>query len=99
MDAINLLLSDNRGIYIPRDFVTEFDINRFQGIDDDDIDTCKNPEDEWYWEAWDSILNNASYTDDEGNEYTLHQDGDLWLICFELMTDEEKQNFGFEVED
>lgn len=99
MDAINLLLSDNRGIYIPRDFVTDFDLTKFHGISSEDIETCKNPDDDWYWEAWDSILNNASYTDDEGNEYTLHQDGDLWLICFELMTDEEKQNFGFDVED
>jgi len=41
------------------------------------------------------ILNNARYTDKNGNVWRLMQDGDLWAYCFELMTDEEKENFGF----
>ena len=103
LPAINLLLSDARGQYIPRDFVT--------GNDPEEIDTehCKNwgltdtnrehwqdaanPESEWYWGAWEWILNNASFKDTDGNIYQLWQDGDLWAYCPELMTEDEKQNF------
>jgi hypothetical protein len=31
-----------------------------------------------------------SYTDPEGHVWTLEQDGDLWLICPDLMTSEER---------
>lgn len=111
IDSCILLLSDARGIYIPRDFAQDF---RFAGMDGlteespnvvkgcspEDVETCrKGPDEEWYWEAWDSILNNAEWTDEEGNRYTLHQDGDLWALCSELMTKEEKENFGFDTSD
>ena len=57
------------------------------------------PENEWYWEAWHEVLDKAQYIDNQGNIYRLYQDGDLWLICYELMTNEEKINFGFDVEE
>lgn len=97
LDAVNLLLSDARGIYIPRDFVQGFDLQLW-GIDPDSwaAKTCANPDNEGYWEAWDQILDTAFYTDSEGNKFTLYQDGDLWALCYERMTRDEKQNFGFE---
>lgn len=102
MDAVILILSDARGHYIPRDFVSD-DWNelaiehcRAWNIKPDDAEVLLNPEHEWYWETWDSVLNYASYTDEAGNVYRLYQDGNLWGICYEKMTDEEKQNFGFE---
>ncbi len=55
-----------------------------------------NPESENYWEDWEWILNNAKYTDKDGSVYYLHQDGDLWGLCYERMTDEEKRNFEME---
>ena len=98
MNAIELLLSDARGVYIPRDFVESFDLTRW-GLDPDswDVQTCaKGPDgNEHYWDAWTQILDRAEYRHD-GNVWRLHQDGDLWAICYELMTDEEKSNFGFE---
>jgi len=95
MSGIQLLLSDARGIYIPRDFVTGFDLTGWKGIPEDAVKDCENPENEYYWDSWEMILNNATYTDKNGNVWRLIQDGDLWVYCFELMTDEEKSNFGF----
>lgn len=108
LDSIVLILSDARGIFIPRDFLTD-DCNKIAwehcnawGLNESNFEhwkECVNPEHEWYWEAWDWVLNNAKFTDAEGNVYTLYQDGDLWGLCFERMTNEEKRNFGFEVDD
>lgn len=92
-DGLELLLDSSRGIYIPQDFVVEMDLSKFQGISQEDIDTCRDPEDEWYWEAWDVILRDATYTDADGHVWTLYQDGDLWMICEELMTRQEKKEF------
>ena len=98
MNAVELLLSDARGVYIPRDFVEDFDVTRW-GLDPDSwaIKTCADPEDLNYWDAWNDILGRSEFKQYEGhNVWRLHQDGDLWAICYELMTDEEKTNFGME---
>lgn len=96
MENINLLLSDARGVYIPRDFVQGFDLSKWKGIRSDDAKICENPENQWYWDAWTSILDNATYTHEDGRIFRLHQNGDLWAICYEQMSEEEKTNFGFE---
>jgi hypothetical protein len=31
-----------------------------------------------------------------GKKYTLWQDGDLWAIAFDHLSDDEKENFGFD---
>lgn len=93
MNAVAHLLSDARGIYIPRDFVDSFNADDW-GLDPyswEFIACMTGPGDD-YWEAWNAILDKAEYHKD-GNVWRLHQDGDLWAICYELMTDEEKINF------
>ena len=95
MNGIQLLLSDSRGVYIPRDFIECFDIDKWN-IDSKYMGRLSSPDDELYWDNWDVVLNNAKHTDKQGNVWTLWQDGDLWAICHDLMTEEEKQNFGFE---
>lgn len=95
MSGIQLLLSDARGIYIPRDFAECFDVKEW-GIDSKYVSRLSSPNNEWYWDNWDVVLNNAKHTDKKGNVWQLWQDGDLWAICLELMTDEEKANFSFE---
>lgn len=95
-DAVNLLLSDARGTYIPRDFVQGFDLTQWEGIKAGDAMICENPDHEWYWDAWQAILDNAVFTDPDGNKYHLYQDGDLWALCYERMTAEERANFGME---
>lgn len=95
MDKINLLLDSARGQFIPRDFVTEFDLSKFLGVSQWAVAQCKDPENDHYWDAWNDILSNVKYRTDDGREFFLYQDGDVWLLCFDEMTDEEKQNFGF----
>lgn len=92
LPPLALLLSDNRGIYIPRDFVTEYDLSRWEGIDPDDISACEDPDNEWYWEAWHNITSNATFTEN-GHVWRLWQDGDLWAYCAELMSAQEYRDF------
>ena len=96
MSGIQLLLSDSRGIYIPQNFYQDFLNFKTWGLLKSDFKALRNPDNEYYWDNWELVLNNAKHTDKDGNVWHLWQDGDLWAICFELMTDEEKQNFGFE---
>ena len=91
-DGLVLLLSDARGIYIPRDFM---DFENWQGVTGWQREQLQDPENEFYWDAWSDVLNNATYEKD-GYTYQLMQDGDLWAYCLELMTEEEKLNFGFD---
>ena len=96
MTGINLLISDNRGIYIPRDFAGFDHSLRSFNIDDDDVDLQilrTGPDHELYWDAWDSVMARAKFTDSKGNDWYLSQDGDLWLYCEQLMTDEEYEAF------
>jgi hypothetical protein len=74
-----LLLTDARGTYIPRDFVTGFDLSKFDGIKAGDAMICQNPDHEWYWEAWEAILDGASFMH-AGQKFVLYQDGDLWAV-------------------
>lgn len=105
LEAVTLIFDGARGRYIPRDFVcgTENVIDVVHcakwGLLESNAGqwgAAANPDSEWYWEAWAWILDNAEYTDDSGNKYRLHQDGDLWGLCYERMTPEERSNFGFD---
>jgi hypothetical protein len=78
-----LWLSDARGRYIPRDFARSFADRSasVRHVTDEQWSILEAGLDhEWYWEAWDEILNEATVTDTNGAVYTLHQDGDLWLV-------------------
>lgn len=44
-----------------------------------DMEICMGgPEEEFYWEAWESIINQAKMTDSQGREWRLWQDGSLF---------------------
>lgn len=79
-----LLLSDARGIYIPRDFTTNFDLNvwhidnKFKELD---------PDNEFYWDDWQEILDNA-FAFERGVKWYLYQDGDLFAIPEDFDLDE-----------
>lgn len=91
--AIMLLVGDSYGIYIPQTFL-EFAHPDWAGIKAGDAMIIgKGPEHEHYWDAWTEILNNATFTTITEHTYRLHQDGDLWMYCEALMTDEEYQDF------
>ena len=95
MNAIQLLLSDARGVYIPRDFVDNFDLNKWH-VDQKYIHLLSSPDNEWYWDYWDVVCSVAYFVDEHNNKWRLCQNGDLWAVCYELMTDEERVNFGFD---
>ena len=89
-----LLLSDVRGIYIPRDFAKGFDLNAWHI--DFDVSALSDLEGEFYWDTWERVLNEAYFLKGE-YRFTLWQDGDLWAICPELMTELEKLYFFGEI--
>ena len=95
MNGIQLLLSDARGVYIPRDFCQNFDLDKWH-VDNKYIHLLSSPDNEFYWDYWDELLSKAYCIDDSNNKWELYQDGDLWAICHKLMTDDERVNFGFD---
>ena len=95
MSGISLLLSDARGVYIPRDFVANFDLDKWH-VDMKYVHLLSGPDNEWYWDYWDVVCSIAYFVDELGNKWILLQDGDLWAVCYELLTDEERVNFGFD---
>lgn len=71
------LLSDARGVYLPRDAAETLDWLQFPDVKAEDLDVLRaGPDAEFYWDAWQSVLDNAETKDGD----VLHQDGDLWLI-------------------
>jgi len=79
-----LYLNDSRGIYLPQSFAEQTKRECVAGIDDETW-TCllDGPDEEWYWDAWDTVLNSAVVTDPVTHvSYHVHQDGDCWLIPF-----------------
>ncbi len=93
-----LLIDSRHGIYVPKRFAEDFDHSKWQGLDKVDWNVLKNPDHEWYWEEWETVLNNGTCLQDRYT-YRLHQDGDLWAYCDELMSDEEYENFWGEKRD
>ena len=95
MSGMELILSDRRGVYIPRDFAEIVRAGTcWSGYNDKDIEILlQGPDHEWYWEAWDSVLMSTRFTDSRDRTWHLSQDGDLWVFCEELMDDEEYYNF------
>jgi hypothetical protein len=92
MSGIQILASDSYGIYVPQKFASNYN---WSGINVEDLDIIEQgptPENEWYWEAWSNVLNDAFHKDKEGNTWRLYQDGDLFAYCEDLMDDEEYYN-------
>lgn len=96
--AIIHFLNSGRGQYIPRDFAQIINREFLKNVNPellDDLAKENSNESEFYWDDWCTILDNAKIVFD-GVEYTLHHDGDLWLINYEMMSEQERVNFGFE---
>ena len=96
--AIIHFLDSARGQYIPRDFAQIIKRSFVSGVSDDLLNSLAKDdsnEGEFYWEDWHTVLNNALIVYD-GVEYCLYHDGDLWLINFDAMTEQERINFGFD---
>lgn len=90
-----LLIDSNRGVYVPQEFAER---SRYDNVTEEQLNTLRRgPDTEGYWDTWEYVLDNATWTSPSGNVYRLHQDGDLWAYCDELLTPEERANlFGGE---
>ncbi len=88
--AVQLLLDESRGHYIPQKFAENF--RDWLGIHEEDrailLQGQSHPE---YWAAWE-IVQECAYWREDGKTWHLWHDGDLWAYCFDLMTQEEKTN-------
>jgi hypothetical protein len=77
-----LFLSDARGIHIPQNFAECMKRHCVTGVSTEDWDVLINgPDIESYWDVWSNVCDNAVITaPDTGVKYTIHQDGDCWLV-------------------
>lgn len=96
--AVILYLDECRGTKIPTDFWHTIHREQWEGLPDM-FDVLLEPDHELYWEIWQEVLDNAVCTDENGDEYKLHQDGTVWLYDISRMTCEEKESFGWNVEE
>jgi len=82
LDHVNIILSDARGLYIPRDFmqmISEADMEFQERENEIDLDLwheLEDPERENYWQAWAEVEDR--YKSEDG--YRIHQNGDLYEI-------------------
>lgn len=91
MNGIVLIVNDSEGIYIPKNFVKRFE--GWEGIESEWIEDCLNVDNEYYWDSWNNILDNAYFIAKDGHVWRLHQDGDLFAVCYELISDSDYYNF------
>lgn len=80
-----LLLTDARGVYLPKDFIEAIRPECLSEVSDEDKAVLlAGPEHEHYWEVWSDVCDDAVVTEAPGTpvavKFTLYQDGDLWLI-------------------
>lgn len=91
---LNLLCDSRNGVYIPQIMGSRLLEAGWTVPDADQVEVLnRGPDDEAYWEVWERVLDNAAFTDEAGNEWSLHHDGDLWAYCDALMTDEQRTEF------
>ena len=92
-NAIEILCDSASGIYIPQRFANEINRDLVSGISAVDWEILESgPSHLLYWDTWDRVEQNAELALDDGdtlNRYRLHQDGDLFAVCFDLLTDAE----------
>jgi len=87
-------LDESRGIHLPKDFYHIFRWDK-SNLKKEDYSALENSDNEDYFEVWDEVVSNLEM-DFNGWTYRIHQDGGVFFVCYELMTDEEKRNFGFD---
>lgn len=90
--AVILYADSSRGIYIPQFFAESCNEGVWKVKEEDLQCLRQGPDAEGYWDTWVSVLDNATAINRNGDTYHLHQTehGDLWALCYERMTDEEK---------
>lgn len=96
--GIEILIDSVHGQYIPQ-IAAECLAEGWTISEEEREILLSGPDHECYWETWHSAIDFAEYKDFDGNVWRLHQDGDLFAYCPELMTYEEWTNLGFDIND
>ena len=77
---VECILDSSRGQYIPEAFIAMWG-DKWISIDPLDKQILlRGPSHKDYWEAWEHVLDNARFFDENG-EWQLWQDGDLFMYC------------------
>lgn len=80
-DLSTLLVDSHHGQYVPCVFAQTVDRSKIlEGtVREETLAILEaGPEHEWYWEAWEDVLNDLVLVTDNGEHVRLHHDGDLW---------------------
>ena len=98
MQNIECIVNSAHGVFVPMVFAQTVNRGLLYGVSNETLDYLakeESMEDDYFWDTWDSVLNNARITHN-GKTYHLHQDGDLFAIDWDNLTEEEKYNLGLE---
>jgi hypothetical protein len=92
-----LLLDGNRGIYLPKVFAEEiiagsYKVKNMNAEIRSYLAELGNPDNEFYWDAWEDLLRECILIDTKGNEFSLWQNDDLWALP-EEMDEKEREEF------
>lgn len=87
-----ILVSGAKGVYVPQVFAENFRLAEW-GVPEAREVLKAGPVNDKYWEAWERVLDNARFTDPDGDVYHLYHDGGLWAVCLPLMSVEEISDF------
>ena len=75
----HMIVDGSRGIYLPQVFAENF--GDWPTISPALRATLlQGPYDDEYWQAWDTVLTDATYTDLNGYVWELVSSDDLWII-------------------
>jgi hypothetical protein len=92
IDPIQLLIDCSGGHYIPKYFHDCYDPVLWN-ISEEYFNDLDDPSNELYFDSWSYIIDNAYFVDDYGLTWNLYQDADLFMVCYEIMTDEQYKEF------
>ena len=98
MENVKCIVDGTNGVFVPMVFAQTVNRALLSGVDAETLDYLakeESVEDVDFWDAWDSVLNNARITHN-GKIYHLHQDGDLFAIDWDNLTEEESEALGLE---
>ena len=96
MRNIECIIDSRHGVFVPVVFAQTINRALLSGVSAETLDYLakgESLEDVGFWDTWDCVLNNARITV-EGKTYHLHQDGGLFAIDWDNLTEEESEVFG-----
>ena len=95
IEDVVLLADSHHGVYIPQLVVQQYldhPMWDWSKASKEDINAVLSGHDnEWYWEAWDSIMGEVKVVDEDGTEYMMMYNEDLWLVPVDISEEEIEQ--------